>query len=70
MLMEDPDEITFTADDLGLNPPVSDQVVGRLEHASSHQHDNRLPDARLGAYLGEDLETALMKFAERQGPTD
>ena len=69
MLKEDQDEIMFTADDLAIDLPVSDQVICRSEHASRNQRDNRL-EARLGAYLGEDLETALVKYADRQGPTD
>lgn len=69
MRKEDQDEFTFTADDLGIDAPVSDQVICGSEHASRNQRDSRLPEARLGAYLGENLETALLKYADRQGPT-
>jgi len=67
MGQEDRDEITFSADDLGIDPPLSDQVVRSAEHGSRYQREHRLPE---GAYLGEDLETALVMFADRHGPTD
>jgi hypothetical protein len=66
---EDQDEFTFTADDLGIEPPGSDQVICGSEHASRNPRDSRLPEAGLGAYLGDNLETALVKYADRQGPT-